>query len=41
MCGRTSTFKTVNFPSADAVPGTWVSVRITRGFANTLRGELA
>jgi tRNA-2-methylthio-N6-dimethylallyladenosine synthase len=40
MCGRTSTFKTVNFPGADVLPGTWVDVRVTRGFANTLRGEI-
>jgi tRNA-2-methylthio-N6-dimethylallyladenosine synthase len=39
ICGRTSTFKMVNFPGTSA-PGSWVSVKITRTFANTLRGEL-
>ena len=39
MCGRTSTFKTVNFLGGEGLVGTWVLVRITRGFANTLRGE--
>lgn len=38
-CGRTSTFKTINFPSATPRPGEWVDVAVTRGFANTLRGE--
>ena len=41
VCGRTSTFKTVNFPGDASLTGTWVNVRITRGFANTLRGEAA
>jgi tRNA-2-methylthio-N6-dimethylallyladenosine synthase len=41
MCGRTSTFKTVNFPAVNLVSGEWVEVRIVRGFANTLRGEVA
>ncbi|HNH50092.1 MAG TPA: MiaB/RimO family radical SAM methylthiotransferase, partial [Myxococcota bacterium] len=39
VCGRTSSFKMVNFPEADPKPGTWADVRILRGFANTLRGE--
>ncbi len=39
VCGRTGGFKMVNFPAADAAPGTWQEVRITRAFANTLRGE--
>lgn len=39
VCGRTSTFKTVNFPGSESLTGQWVDVRITRGFANTLRGE--
>ncbi len=39
VCGRTSGFKTVNFPGSEALVGTWVDVVITRGFANTLRGE--
>ncbi|MFN7145385.1 MAG: tRNA (N6-isopentenyl adenosine(37)-C2)-methylthiotransferase MiaB [Myxococcota bacterium] len=39
ICGRTSTFKMVNFPGDPALLGQWVDVRVTRGFANTLRGE--
>ncbi len=39
VCGRTSTFKTVNFPGDPSCVGEWVQVRVTRGFANTLRGE--
>jgi tRNA-2-methylthio-N6-dimethylallyladenosine synthase len=39
VCGRTSTFKMVNFPGDIALTGAWVDVRITRGFVNTLRGE--
>ena len=39
ICGRTSTFKTINFPGDPATTGTWATVRVTRGFANTLRGE--
>ncbi|MSQ03005.1 MAG: tRNA (N6-isopentenyl adenosine(37)-C2)-methylthiotransferase MiaB [Myxococcales bacterium] len=41
VCGRTSGFKTVNFPGSEALVGTWADVVITRGFANTLRGEAA
>jgi tRNA-2-methylthio-N6-dimethylallyladenosine synthase len=41
VCGRTSTFKMVNFPGDPTRAGTWESVRITRAFANTLRGEHA
>ena len=40
VCGRTSSFKTVNFPASTGMVGQWVEVRIVRGFANTLRGEL-
>lgn len=40
MCGRTSTFKMVNFTGGQSKPGQWVDVRIVRAFANTLRGEL-
>ena len=40
VCGRTSGFKTVNFPGSTEQVGRWVDVTITRGFANTLRGEL-
>ncbi len=39
ICGRTGTFKTINFPGDPAITGTWVDVRVTRGFANSLRGE--
>ncbi len=39
VCGRTSGFKMVNFPGSHTMMGEWVPVRITRGFANTLRGE--
>ncbi|MCP4809037.1 MAG: tRNA (N6-isopentenyl adenosine(37)-C2)-methylthiotransferase MiaB [Proteobacteria bacterium] len=41
MCGRTGTFKMVNFPGTADLIGTTVAVEITRGFTNTLRGELA
>jgi tRNA-2-methylthio-N6-dimethylallyladenosine synthase len=41
VCGRTSTFKMVNFPGDPALTGQWIDVCITRGFANTLRGERA
>jgi tRNA-2-methylthio-N6-dimethylallyladenosine synthase len=41
VCGRTSTFKTVNFPGDASLAGRWVPVTITRAFANTLRGERA
>jgi tRNA-2-methylthio-N6-dimethylallyladenosine synthase len=39
MCGRTSTFKTVNFPGGDDLVGSWVDVRIGAAYTNTLRGE--
>jgi tRNA-2-methylthio-N6-dimethylallyladenosine synthase len=39
VCGRTSTFKMVNFPGSPDLTGQTVQVRITRGFTNTLRGE--
>jgi tRNA-2-methylthio-N6-dimethylallyladenosine synthase len=41
VCGRTSTFKMVNFPGSPELMGRWADVRVTRAFANTLRGELA
>ena len=41
MCGRTGTFKMVNFPGGAELIGTTVRVVVTRGFTNTLRGELA
>jgi tRNA-2-methylthio-N6-dimethylallyladenosine synthase len=40
VCGRTSSFKMVNFPGPIDLVGTTVPVRITRGFVNSLRGEL-
>ena len=39
MCGRTSSFKMVNFPGEPGLTGRWADIRVTRGFANTLRGE--
>lgn len=39
VCGRTSTFKMVNFPGSLDLVGSTVPVRITRGFVNSLRGE--
>lgn len=39
VCGRTSTFKTVNFPGDPAMAGTWQAVRVGAAFPNTLRGE--
>ncbi len=39
VCGRTSTFKTVNFPGDADLTGQWVDVTITRAFVNSLRGE--
>jgi tRNA-2-methylthio-N6-dimethylallyladenosine synthase len=41
ICGRTSTFKMVNFPGDPSLAGKWADVRVIRAFANTLRGELA
>ena len=40
VCGRTSTYKTINFPGALALVGQTVPVVVTRGFANSLRGEM-
>ncbi|MCB9795857.1 MAG: tRNA (N6-isopentenyl adenosine(37)-C2)-methylthiotransferase MiaB [Alphaproteobacteria bacterium] len=39
-CGRSSTFKMVNFPGSLDLIGQTVPVRILRGFTNSLRGEL-
>jgi len=39
MCGRTSTFKTINFPGSMELVGQTVPVVVTRGFTNSLRGE--
>ncbi len=41
VCGRTSTFKMVNFPGELALVGQILPVVITRGFVNSLRGEQA
>lgn len=40
ICGRSSTFKMVNFPGKHSMVGQTVPVRIIRAFANSLRGEL-
>ncbi|MEN0065805.1 MAG: tRNA (N6-isopentenyl adenosine(37)-C2)-methylthiotransferase MiaB [Myxococcota bacterium] len=39
VCGRTSQHVMVNFPGAPDLVGQIVSVRITRGFAHSVRGE--
>jgi tRNA-2-methylthio-N6-dimethylallyladenosine synthase len=39
-CGRTGTFKMVNFPGSLDLVGRTVPVRILRGFSNSLRGEM-
>ncbi|MCB9759776.1 MAG: tRNA (N6-isopentenyl adenosine(37)-C2)-methylthiotransferase MiaB [Alphaproteobacteria bacterium] len=39
MCGRTSTFKTLNFPGGTELTGQTVPVQVLRGFTNSLRGE--
>ena len=39
ICGRSSSFKMVNFPGSIASVGETVPVRITKAFANSLRGE--
>ncbi len=41
ICGRTSCFRMINFPGDASLAGQIVDVRITRGFTNSLRGELA
>ena len=41
VCGRTGTFKMVNFPGPAELVGQTLPVTITRGFVNSLRGELA
>jgi len=40
MCGRTSSFRMINFPGDASLVGRTVPVTITRGFTNSLRGEL-
>ena len=39
MCGRTGTFKMVNFPGSEDLVGQLVDVNVLRGFTNSLRGE--
>ena len=39
MCGRTGTYKTVNFPGAPDLVGQTVPVQLTRAFTNSFRGE--
>lgn len=39
VCGRTRTFKTVNFAGGPELAGRWVRVRVGVAYANTLRGE--
>ena len=40
ICGRSSTYKTVNFPGEMTLVGQTIPVVVTRGFANSLRGEM-
>ena len=40
LAGRTSCFRTVNFPGGEDLIGTLVPIRILRGYTNSLRGEL-
>lgn len=40
ICGRTSTNAMINFPGDLALVGRTVSVRVTRGFTHSARGEL-
>ena len=39
VCGRSSGFKTVNFPGSLDLVGQTVSVQLTRAFTNSFRGE--
>jgi tRNA-2-methylthio-N6-dimethylallyladenosine synthase len=39
VCGRTSTFKMINFPGTLDLVGKTVPVSVIRGFTNSLRGE--
>lgn len=41
LCGRSSTFKMINFAGPKELVGTIVPVKVLRGFTNSLRGELA
>jgi len=40
ICGRTDTFKTINFPGDLSWVGQFQNVRVTKAFANSLRGEV-
>jgi tRNA-2-methylthio-N6-dimethylallyladenosine synthase len=40
ICGRTSSFKMINFPGDLGLVGQTVPVQVLRGFTNSLRGEL-
>jgi tRNA-2-methylthio-N6-dimethylallyladenosine synthase len=39
MCGRTGSYKTVNFPGPPDLVGQTVRVQLTRAFTNSFRGE--
>lgn len=39
ICGRTSTFKMINFPGEMSQVGSQVDVRVHKAFTNSLRGE--
>ncbi|MCB9778774.1 MAG: tRNA (N6-isopentenyl adenosine(37)-C2)-methylthiotransferase MiaB [Alphaproteobacteria bacterium] len=39
ICGRTGTFKTINFPGDVALVGATVPVRVTTAYTNSLKGE--
>ena len=41
ICGRTSTFKTINFPGGSEEVGRTIPVTVTRAFTNSLRGVRA
>jgi tRNA-2-methylthio-N6-dimethylallyladenosine synthase len=40
ICGRTSTFKMINFPGDLGLVGQTIPVEVTRAFTNSLRGEI-
>jgi len=40
ICGRTSSFKMINFPGDESLQGKTVPVTVIRGFTNSLRGEM-
>ena len=39
VCGRTGSFKMVNFPGELGLTGQTVAVRVTRAYPNSLKGE--